>query len=321
MQSSSEVESILDGKYKKKEKLGEGTYGVVYKARDMRVQSPNEPGYYVALKKVRIDASDDGMPSTTLREISSLKLLSRHPNIVKLIEVINNGRDGLYLVFEFLDRDLKHYLDKLNRNLPALNLQSFMYQLLDGLAFCHEHSLLHRDLKPQNLLIDRRGTLKLADFGLARQCVIPCPTYTHEVVTLWYRAPEILLGGTRYAAPMDVWSVGCIFAEMVTRGAVFPGDSEINQLYKIFQVLGTPTEETWPGVSSLPDWKPHFPSWRRRSLREAVPELQQLDDDGLDLLQRMLTFDPARRITARDALEHPWFATLREWRKSQANGE
>jgi serine/threonine protein kinase len=157
-----------------------------------------------------------------------------------------------------------------------------MYQLLLSIFFCHSHRVLHRDLKPQNLLIDRKGALKLADFGLGRAFGIPLRTYTHEVVTLWYRPPEILLGSKMYACPVDMWAVGCIFAELVTRRPLFPGDSEIDELFKIFRVLGTPTEETWPNVVNLPDYKPSFPVWKPLDLSQVVPGL---DASGYDLLQ------------------------------------
>ena len=139
-------------------------------------------------------------------------------------------------------------------------LQSYMFQMIAGLNFCHARRILHRDLKPQNLLIDRSGALKLADFGLARAFGIPVRTYTHEVVTLWYRAPEILLGQQQYSTPVDMWSIGTIFAEMVMKCPLYPGDSEIDELFKIFRTLGTPNEELWPGVSKLPDYKPTFPN-------------------------------------------------------------
>jgi len=193
-------------RYQKMEKVGEGTYGVVYKAKD-RVT-----GEIIALKKIRLEAEDEGIPSTAIREISLLKEL-QHPNIVRLYDVVHTERK-LTLVFEFLDQDLKKYLDVCDSGLGYPIMKSFLFQLLTGVAYCHHHRVLHRDLKPPNLLINREGQLKLADFGLARAFGIPVRSYTHEVVTLWYRAPDVLLGSRKYSTPVDIWSVGCIFAEM-----------------------------------------------------------------------------------------------------------
>uniref|UniRef100_A0A453N3D9 Protein kinase domain-containing protein n=1 Tax=Aegilops tauschii subsp. strangulata TaxID=200361 RepID=A0A453N3D9_AEGTS len=240
--------------YEKVEKIGEGTYGVVYKAKD---RYTNET---IALKKIRLEQEDEGVPSTAIREISLLKEM-QHRNIVRLQDVVHNEK-CIYLVFEYLDLDLKKHMDSSADFKNHHIVKSFLYQILRGIAYCHSHRVLHRDLKPQNLLIDRRtNSLKLADFGLARAFGIPVRTFTHEVVTLWYRAPEILLGARQYSTPVDVWSVGCIFAEMVNQKPLFPGDSEIDELFKIFRIMGTPNEETWPGVSSLPDYKSAFPKW------------------------------------------------------------
>ena len=258
----------------------------------------------VALKKIRLEVEDEGVPSTALREISLLKELS-HPNIVDLMDV-EHSENRLYLVFEWLDKDLKKYMDSCGSNGMGMPLiKSYMHQLLKGMAVCHSRGIMHRDLKPQNLLINRQGELKIADFGLARAFQIPIRAYTHEVVTLWYRAPEILLGQRQYACPVDMWSIGVIFAEMVNRRPLWPGDSEIDELYKIFRTCGTPTEETWPGVSNLPDYKPTFPKWPGSSLKRTVPTL---DADGFDLISKMLAYEPVARITAKDALNHPWFA-------------
>lgn len=286
-------------KYEKLEKIGEGTYGVVYKAKD------KQTGRIIALKKIRLDAEDEGVPSTAIREISLLKELSRHKNVVRLLDVVHSNQK-LYLVFEFLEQDLKKYLDSVS-GLPLKLVKSYTYQLLRGVEFCHAHRVLHRDLKPQNLLIDKSGALKLADFGLARAFGLPIRTYTHEVVTLWYRAPEILLGAKQYGTPVDIWSVGCIMAEMATKRPLFPGDSEIDELYRIFRTLGTPNETVWPGVTSLPEYKPMFPNWAPQPLSKCVPQLDAL---GIDLLSQMLQYHPPRRITARAALSHPWFNDL-----------
>ncbi|KAL4247686.1 protein kinase superfamily protein [Abortiporus biennis] len=288
-------------RYSKIEKVGEGTYGVVYKAKDVTT------GEVVALKKIRLEAEDEGVPSTAIREISLLKEL-KDDNVVRLLDIVHADQK-LYLVFEFLDVDLKRYMDNANKSGSPISLplvKKFTYQLASGLLYCHSHRILHRDLKPQNLLIDQYDNLKLADFGLARAFGIPMRTYTHEVVTLWYRAPEVLLGSRHYSTAIDMWSVGCIFAEMVMRGhPLFPGDSEIDQIFKIFRVLGTPSEDNWPGIRQLPDYKPTFPQWSAQDLRKHV---SLLDDAGLDLLKLMLTYDTAKRISAKRALNHPYFA-------------
>lgn len=292
-------------KYQKTEKLGEGTYGTVYKAKVR-----NKPDYFVAMKKIKVEAEEEGVPSTAIREISLLKELN-HPTIVRLLEVIH-AEAKLYLVFEFLDQDLKKFMDSQPDGIDHMLIKSYMYQLLCGIEFCHSHRILHRDLKPQNLLIDHNGNIKLADFGLARAFGIPVRTYTHEVVTLWYRAPEILLGARQYACPVDIWSLGTIFAEMVTRRPLFPGDSEIDELYRIFRVFGTPRETTpigneWPGVTQLPDWKPTFPSWKPKDLRQCVAGLEPY---GVDLFQQLCYYEPGRRITAKAGKLHPYFNDL-----------
>lgn len=291
--------------YQKLEKVGEGTYGVVYKARERAT------GELVALKKVKLEAEDEGVPSTSIREISLLRELP-HPNIVNLKDVVHQDQK-LCLVFEFLDKDLKMYMDAVGKKkMHHMLIRSYMLQLLQGIHHCHQHRVLHRDLKPQNLLIDSKGVLKIADFGLARAFGIPIRTYTHEVVTLWYRAPEILLGGRQYATAVDMWSIGCIFAEMVNSKPLFPGDSEIDELFKIFKVLGTPHEGTWPGVSAYKDYKSSFPQWNGMDLANICPDL---DADGIDLLKKLLIFEPGQRISAREALLHPYFDELKKLKK------
>merc|ERR1719265_969519 len=148
--------------------------------------------------------------------------------------------------------------------LQPTTIRNLNFQLCRGVEFCHASRIIHRDIKPQNLLIDHRMRLKIADFGLARAFTLPVPKYTHEVVTVWYRPPEILLGAPLYSLPVDIWSIGCVLGEMATGQPLFAGDSEIDTIFKIFQKLGTPTEQTWPGVSELPDFKPTFPKWPAR---------------------------------------------------------
>ena len=230
------------------------------------------------------------------------------------MDVIHQDKK-LYLVFEFLDVDLKKHLD----THPHISndrrvIKGYLYQMCAGIAYCHSHRVLHRDLKPQNLLVDQRtNALKLADFGLARAFGIPVRAYTHEVVTLWYRAPEILLGLKQYSTPVDMWSVGCIFAELVMTRPLFPGDSEIDELFKIFRTLGTPDEEIWPGVVNLPDYKPTFPNWPQQSMAKTVTRWggEEVPDPlGLDLLSKLLVYEPASRLSAQQSLVHPYFDDL-----------
>lgn len=290
-------------KYQQLAKIGEGTYGIVYKAQDRK------SGELLALKNIRLDAEDEGIPSTAIREISLLKQL-QHESIVKLYDVVHTEK-RLTLVFEFLDQDLKKYLDACGESgLNDHTVKSFLYQLLQGVAYCHEHRVLHRDLKPQNLLINMEGQLKLADFGLARAFGIPVRNYTHEVVTLWYRAPDVLLGSQTYSTQVDIWSIGCIFAEMSNGRPLFPGSSESDQLHRIFKTLGTPSVTDWPSMVDLPEYQStnNFPNYTIQSFRKIC---RRLDNAGLDLLSRMLQYDPDRRISAEEAMEHPYFDDLK----------
>lgn len=228
---------------------------------------------------------------------------SSRPRSLQDVFVSYSG--NLYLVFELLDYDLKQLMDSA-RGTPLMPdlVRSYLFQLLHGVDTCHTHRIIHRDLKPQNVLLNRTGELKLADFGLARTYAIPLRVYTHEVVTLWYRSPEILLGSQVYSTQVDVWSVGCIFAEMASGRPLFTGDSEIDQLFKIFQVLGTPTDSVWEGVTRLPDYFSEFPRWHAQPASRYAPNLSPA---GQDLLARMLAYDPSHRITAEEALAHPYF--------------
>jgi cyclin-dependent kinase len=292
----------MTSQYELLEKIGEGTYGIVYKGQDAN-------GEIYALKTIRLEAEDEGMPSTTIREIALLKEL-QHPNIVSLCDVIHTEKK-LTLVFEYLDQDLKKLLDMCDAGLDAATTRSFLYQIMRGVAFCHETRVLHRDLKPQNLLINREGVLKIADFGLARAFGIPVRSYTHEVVTLWYRAPDVLLGSRKYSTPVDIWSVGCIFAEMITGRPIFPGASEQEQLMKIIKILGTPSEESWPSICEMPNYKNDFPRCEPKPWSAIAPGLEP---QGVELLQLMLVYDPAKRCSGKSGLEHVYFRELADGR-------
>eukprot|EP00929_Paragymnodinium_shiwhaense_P113987 TRINITY_DN82298_c0_g1_i1.p1 TRINITY_DN82298_c0_g1~~TRINITY_DN82298_c0_g1_i1.p1 ORF type:complete len:582 (+),score=113.29 TRINITY_DN82298_c0_g1_i1:74-1819(+) len=290
----------LLAKYGNFEKKGEGAYGEVYKAKNKWT------GEMVAIKKVKVEYQDEGIPSTTMREIALLKECD-HQNIVKLNEVMTEDL-ALFLIFEYQDCDLRQFLKS---NGPIVNramIQSATLQCFKGLMFCHTHRILHRDLKPQNILVSmERFRLKIADFGLARSYTVPLKAYTHEVMTLWYRAPEVLLGSLQYATPADVWSLGVILPELATGKAMFTGDSEIGMLFKIFQVLGTPSEENWPGVSDLRDYKPTFPKWRSSGFRTVIRDAPVLGDRGIALLGKLLSYSPAARPSAAAVLNDEFF--------------
>jgi len=294
-------EELLE-KFEKIKEVGSGTYAVVYKARNI------ENGKIYALKVIRMDESgDEGVPFTVIREISLLKRL-KHPNIVRLHQVINTEKKGMTLVFEYLYCDLKKYMVR-EKKIPTNEIKSFLYQLLQGTAFCHKNHVLHRDLKPQNLLINKTGELKLADFGLARFNGIPVARLSSQVVTLWYRAPDVLLGSHKYTSSIDIWAIGCIFAEMVTSRPLFRGSDDKDQIKAIFKKMGTPNEKTWPGLKDLSgakdqNWKIYTPI----PILELVPGL---DSSGYDLLDKMLRYEPSERISADNALQHIYFTDMK----------
>lgn len=283
------------------EKLGEGTYATVHKGRS-RVTND-----IVALKEIHLD-SEEGTPSTAIREISLMKEL-KHPNIVRLYDVIHT-ENKLVLVFEYMDLDLKKYMDSHGDRgvLEPAVVRSFMWQLLKGTGFCHENRVLHRDLKPQNLLINKRGELKLADFGLARAFGIPVNTFSNEVVTLWYRAPDVLMGSRTYSTSIDVWSCGCIMAEMISGVPLFRGRDNNDQLNQILRILGTPDEQTLRRIANeSPEIQLRpFPRTPKIPFTSMYPKIAPL---AVDLLEKLLQFDPSRRLTCEEALQHPYFTS------------
>ncbi|EDO15033.1 hypothetical protein Kpol_1007p17 [Vanderwaltozyma polyspora DSM 70294] len=292
--------------FKQLEKLGNGTYATVYKGLNKTT------GVYVALKEVKLD-SEEGTPSTAIREISLMKEL-KHDNIVRLYDVIHT-ENKLTLVFEYMDKDLKKYMDSRTtgnspQGLELSLVKYFQWQLFEGISFCHENKILHRDLKPQNLLINNKGQLKLGDFGLARAFGIPVNTFSSEVVTLWYRAPDVLMGSRSYSTSIDMWSCGCILAEMLTGKPLFPGTNDEEQLKLIFDMMGTPTESTWPTVTTLPKYNSNFSIQVPKDLKKLLQPFtkEQLDDIVIDLLNGLLQLNPSMRLSAKQALHHPWFS-------------
>ncbi|KAK1287750.1 Cyclin-dependent kinase C-1 [Acorus calamus] len=301
--------------FEKLEQIGEGTYGQVYMAREIRT------GEIVALKKIRMDNEREGFPITAIREIKILKKL-QHENVIQLKEIVtspgpeneqgksdgNKYRGSIYMVFEYMDHDLTGLSDRPGMRFTVPQIKCYMRQLLTGLHYCHVNQVLHRDIKGSNLLIDNEGNLKLADFGLARSFSSDHNgNLTNRVITLWYRPPELLLGTTKYGPAVDMWSVGCIFAELLHGKPILPGKNEQEQLNKIFELCGSPDEVNWPGVSKIPWYNNFKPS---RPLKRRVREVFKLfDRHALELLERMLTLDPSQRISAKDALDAEYFWT------------
>ncbi|PWA96393.1 Protein kinase, catalytic domain-containing protein [Artemisia annua] len=287
-------------------KIDEGTYGVVYRAKDRKT------GEVVALKKVKMEREREGFPLTSLREINIL-LSFDHPSVVDVKEVVvGSNLDSIFMVMEYMEHDLKALMETMKQPFSQSEVKCLMLQLLEGTKYLHDNWVLHRDLKTSNLLLNNRGELKICDFGLSRQYGIPLKPYTHLVVTLWYRAPELLLGSKQYSTAIDMWSLGCIMAELLSKQPLFNGKTEFDQLDKIFKILGTPNEKIWPGLSKLPGVKLNFVKHQYNLLRRKFPATSftgspVLSDAGFDLLNRLLTYNPEKRITAQEALNHEWF--------------
>ncbi|URE27132.1 Cyclin-dependent kinase, partial [Musa troglodytarum] len=290
-------------------KINEGTYGVVYRAKDKKT------GEIVALKKVKMEKEREGFPLTSLREINIL-LSFHHPSIVDVKEVVvGSSLDSIFMVMEYMEHDLKGLMETMKQPFSQSEVKCLMLQLFSGVKYLHDNWVLHRDLKTSNLLLNNHGELKICDFGLSRQYGSPLKPYTHLVVTLWYRAPELLLGAKEYSTAIDMWSLGCIMAELLAKEPLFSGKSEFDQLDKIFKTLGTPNEKIWPGFAKVPGVKVNFVKQPYNRLREKFPPTSfsgcpTLSEAGFDLLNKLLTYDPEKRITVEAAINHRWFCEV-----------
>lgn len=281
--------------------IEEGSYGVVYRARD------KDTGEVVALKRLKMDREKNGFPITSLREIRTL-MEAAHENVVSVREiVVGDTLTQIFIVMEFVEHDLKTLLATQRMPFLASEIKTLMHQLLSAMSLLHRNWIIHRDIKTSNLLMNNRGQIKLADFGLARMYGDPRGgDLTDLVVTLWYRAPELLLGAKTYDTAIDMWSVGCIFAELITKEPLFPGKNETDQIAKIFRLLGQPNDSVWPGFSRLPNSKAvaHI----AQPFSNVRQVLRFSTDHCVHLLQALLTYDPTTRITADEALQHPYFS-------------
>ena len=300
--------------YERLQHLDEGTYGVVWKARD------TSTGEIVALKQIKFDdeITTEGFPISALREISVLLALS-HESIVTVREmVVGSTNDKVFMVMACYEMDLHAAMKKgPGATVPFAQseVKYMMHQLLSAMAHVHEKWYLHRDMKTSNILVHKSGKIAICDFGLARKYEVPARNMTQMVVTLWYRAPELLFGESKYGPEIDMWSVGCIFGELLIKDAILQGKGELDQIQKVFALMGTPTDESWPEFTSLPSSGTF--KWKSRESNEFSKKFQinsfsstgqtYLDPNGFDLLSKLLTLNPSKRITADDALKHAYF--------------
>lgn len=287
--------------FEKLNHIDEGSYGWVSRARDIGT------GEVVALKKLKMEGGADGFPIMALREIQTLKQ-TRHRHIVNLKEVVvGETAKDVYLVMEFVEHDLKTLQEEMSEPFLPSEVKTLLLQITAGVDYLHDHWILHRDLKTSNILMNNRGEIRIADFGMARQFSDPPPpNLTQLVITLWYRAPELLLGTTRYDSAIDVWSIGCIFGELVRKEPLLQGRAEADQLSKIFSLVGVPTEQSWPGFRRLPNARGlKLPSRSVSSLRTQFP---LLTGNGVDLLISLLSLDPLARPSTSEILSHPYFS-------------
>ncbi|KAI9370008.1 kinase-like domain-containing protein [Aspergillus egyptiacus] len=294
-------------KYIKAKKLGEGTYAVVFLGH-LRT----DPSSFVAIKKIKVNTEyRDGLSMDAIREVKYLQELS-HPNIIALHDVFSSKDQNLNLVLEYLPRgDLEMLIRDSNIHYGVADIKAWMGMLIRGVWFCHENFVLHRDIKPNNLLIASDGEVKLADFGLARSFADPYLNMTHQVITRWYRPPELLYGARQYSGAVDIWSTAMVFAELLLRVPFVAGSSDLDQITKICEAFGTPTEDNWPGVSKLPNYIPadknHLAPVQGRDF--FLRQFPTAGPVGADLLMSMCALDPRKRSTAYQALQHSWWTT------------
>ena len=292
-------------RYVKDKRLGEGTYAVVYLG-----YLKTDSSVKVAIKKIKVNAEyRDGLSMDAIREVKYLQELS-HPNIIALHAVFSSKNQNLNLVLEYLPLgDLEMLIRDTNGiQYGAAEVKSWMNMLSQGVWFCHENFVLHRDIKPNNLFIAADGEVKLADFGLARSFADPYRPMTYQVITRWYRPPELLMGARFYSGAVDIWSVGMVFAELVLRSPFLPGTTDFNQLELICEGIGVPTEDFWSGVSKLDGFvRSDKTGSGQRDKSYFMGRFGTAGSVGVDLLMKMLELDPRKRCTARQTLEHRWW--------------
>ena len=305
--SAERLNQLTKEKYIKDKKLGEGTYAIVYLGH-LRA----DPSSLVAIKKIKVNAEyRDGLSMDAIREVKYLQELS-HPNIIALDAVFSSKNQNLNLVLEYLPLgDLEMLIrDTNNIQYGTAEVKAWMGMLSRAVWFCHENCVLHRDIKPNNLLIAADGEVKLADFGLARSFSDPYRPMTCQVITRWYRPPELLMGARFYSGAVDVWSLGMVFAELILRAPFVPGNTEVHQLELICEAIGTISEDNWPGATKL-DGYMNFDkaTMGARDRTYFLSRFGTAGPLGVDLLMSLLMLDPRKRCTARQVLEHKWWSS------------
>jgi len=294
-------ESSIDNskRYKFISRLGQGAFGEVH----LCVDTLNDK--YVAIKNVRIVSRDVGIPVAVFREMESLRQLSSSGLVTELLDVYPDEKN-LCLVLEYLPSDLSEIIIQSKEYLSRPQIKSISLMLLEAISFCHQNNIIHRDIKPANILISSSGKLKLGDFGLARiYDPIKYGSMSHQVSTRWYRAPELLFASRNYTQAVDIWSAGTVIAELILLTPIFPGNNDIDQMFRVFQIMGTPTSEIWPGVDPLPDYsKIFFPNMKPIDFNIILPNAHIKD---IEFLKLLLVLDPNKRITANNAINNNYF--------------
>lgn len=296
------VRYFCDGRFQVLDKLGEGSYGKVYKVMD------TVRGHLIALKKVKFHGErHQGIPQSSLRELAILKE-ANHENIIKLYDIIQGTANSfeLFLAFEMSDMDLRKYIHVNAYTLSRQRVKSIMHELVRGIDYLHSNRIIHRDLKPENLLLSKAGDqLKIADFGLSRTIHNPLRPYSREILSLWYRSPELCMGYKHYSVGVDNWAIGCIFYELISGQPLFKAKSDTDMLFKIFDLFGTPTPATWSWIAKITGFNGSFPIFKPKGLKSLLPNIEA---DALDLMTKFLELNPITRLTCAEALNHPYFS-------------
>lgn len=306
-------------RYTKEEKIGEGTYAVIYSGKEYSVDIANAKEQIctelpplnavqerkVAIKRIKRVENRSGIEISALREIKALKRLSSQ-HIIEILDVFEQDRH-IHIVLPYIDTNLEVIIKSKKLVFMPQDIKSWMLMICNGLYECHSKFILHRDIKPNNILVTHGGQVKIADFGLASEFGFPVRAMTNQVITRWYKAPELLLGSKNYSFGVDIWALGCLFAELLLRTPYLPGTDDVHQLDLIFSALGTPSEEEWPEIKELPGYKLDFPVRPKHSLSILFGAA---GPDAVNLLEKMLTYNPRERPTIKEVLEHEYFKNL-----------